>query len=112
MPPRCFQCSVFLLIPCNIAFELCLPERHIGLGHSRHLAALVPMPEAAVDEDDRVPLWEHDIGMSGQFGRMQMVAEAQSVEVSAYKHLRLRVLRPNPAHDLASLLWGDGVHYE
>ena len=112
MPTRGLQRGVFLLVPCNIAVELGLPEFDVGLWHRGCLATLVPMPEATVHEDDRVPLGKHDVGMSWQFRRMQTVAEPQSMEVSAHDHLRLRVLRPNPAHDLASLLWGNGVHYE
>lgn len=111
MPAYSLQRGVFLLIPGNIPVELGLPELHVGLGHCRRLAPFVPMPEAAVDKNDRVPLWKHDVGMPRQFGRMQTVAEPQCMQVTAHDHLRLRVLRPNPAHHLAALFWGKGVHY-
>ena len=112
VPASGLKSSVFLFIPCNVPLELGLPELHIGLRHSRDFAALVAMPEAAVHEDDRVPFGEHDVGMAGQFGGMKAVAESEGVEGVAHKHLRLRVLRPNPAHDFAPLLWRYGVHYE
>ena len=103
---------MFLPVTCHVPVELGLLERHVGLGHCRRLASLMPMPEAAVHEDDRMPLWKHDVWMTWQFGGMETVAEPQGVKMAAHDHLRLRVLRPNPAHDLASLFWGDGVHYE
>ena len=59
---------MLLPVPRNIAVELGLPESHIGLRHGCNLAALVPMPEAAVHEDDRVPLGQHDVGLPGQPG--------------------------------------------
>ena len=110
MPACSLQRGVFLLVPCNIAVELVPPELHVGLGHCRRLAPFVPMPEAAVDKNDRVPLWKHDVGMPRQFGRMQTVAEPQCMQVTAHDHLRLRVLRPNPAHHLAALFWGKTIH--
>lgn len=110
MPAYSLQRGVFLLIPGNIPVELGLPELHVGLWHCRRLAPLVSMPEASIDEDDRVSLWERDVGMPQQFGRMQTEANPQSVEEMAHDHLRLRVFRPNPAHHLATLFWGKGVH--
>lgn len=68
MPACGLQCGVFLFVVCYIAVEFRLPELHVGLGHCRRLAPLVLMPEAAVHEDDRMPLWKHDIGMPWQFG--------------------------------------------
>ena len=68
------------------------------------------MPEAAIHKDDRVPFWKHDVRMSGQFGGMKAIAEPQGVEVMAHKHLRFRVLRPNPAHCVTALPWGYFVH--
>lgn len=59
---------MFLFVPRNVSVELGLPELHVGLGHRRRLASLMPMPEASIDEDDRVPLGKHDVGMFGQFG--------------------------------------------
>ena len=111
--PACgLQCGVLLPVTRDIAVELGLPELHVGFRHGRDFAALMPMPEAAVHEYDCVPLGKHDVGMAGQLGGMKAVAEPQGVKVAAHKHLRLRVLRPNSAHDFAPLLWCDGVHQE
>ena len=112
MPPVRFQSGVLLFVTGHIPFELGHPELNVGLRRACRLAPLVPMPEAAVHEDDRMPLRKHDVGMAGQFGGLKAVAESQGVKVAAHKHLRLRVLRPNPAHDFAPLLWRYGVHQE
>ena len=83
----------------------------VGFWHRCRLATLIPMPKTPVDEDERVPLGKHDVGMSGQFWRMEAVAKPQGVEVAVHKHLRFRVLRPNPAHRVTALFWGNLVHY-
>ena len=56
MPASRFQRGMLLPITRHIPLELGVPELHVGLRGARCLAALVPMPEAAVHEDDRVPL--------------------------------------------------------
>ena len=109
-PSRFFQFSMLLPVTRHIPLELRRPELHVGLRHCGYFATLVTMPEAAVNEDDRVPLGQHDVWMSGQFGGMEAVAESQGMQMAAHKHLRLRVLRPNPAHRVAALLWGYFVH--
>ena len=101
---------MLLLVPRDIAVEFRLPECHVGLRHRRRLAALVAVPEAAVHEDDRVPLGQHDVGVARQFGRMEAEAEAQGMQMASHDHLGLRVLRPNVAHHLAALLWSDCIH--
>ena len=68
------------------------------------------MPEAAIDENHRMPFWQNDIGMSGQFRRMEAVAKAQRMQMMAYDQFRLRVLRPDFAHGFAALFWRDGIH--
>ena len=103
MPSRRRQRGVLLLVPRYVPLELCLPELHVRLWRRRRLASFVAMPEAAVHKDDRVPLWKHDIGMSRQFGGMKTVTEAQRVQMTMHKHLRLRVLRLDMAHLLALL---------
>ena len=103
-PASGLQCNVFISVAGNVPVELGLPELHVGLGLVARPALLVPMPETSVDEGDRVPFWEHDVGMPGQFGRMQIVADLQCMQVMAYDHFQLCVLRPNSPHVCASLL--------
>ena len=68
------------------------------------------MPKASVHKDDRVPLGKCDVWMPGQFGRMETVAESQGMQMAMHDQLRLRVFRPDVAHHLAALLFGNGVH--
>ena len=83
---------MLLFVTRHIPIELSVPELHIGIRRACRLASLVAMPEASVHEDDRVPLGQHDVWVSGQFGGMKAVAESQGVKMAAHKHLRLRVL--------------------
>ena len=107
MPACGLKFGVLLPVTCHVPVELGLPELHIGLRRGSRFTAFVPMPKAAIHEDDRVPLGKHNVGMSRQLWRMEAKAESQGVEVTAHKHLRLRVLRSNPAHRVATLLWGN-----
>ena len=96
---------MFLLVTRDIASEFRLPELHVGLRHRRRLATFVTVPEATIHKDDRMPLGKHDVGMPGQFGGMETISEAQSMQVTTHDHLRLRILRPDMAHHLAALLF-------
>lgn len=55
-----------LLVVGDVAGELVRPELLVALGGCRGLAALVPMPEASMDEDDCSVLREDDVGLSRQ----------------------------------------------
>ena len=101
---------MFMPVAIHVPLKFGLPELHVGFRGACRLAPLVPMPEAAVHEDDRVPFGKHDIRVSRQLGRMEAVAKTQCVQMASHKHLRLRVLRTNPAHDFAALLGRDGIH--
>ena len=110
MPPVRFQSGMFLFVAGHIPLELGRPELHVGLRRGCRLAPLMPMPEAAVHEDDRVPLWKHDVRMSWQFGRMEAEAESQSMKMASHDHFGFCVLRPNPAHRVTALFWSYLVH--
>jgi len=68
MPASRLQRGMFLLVPCHIPLEFLPPELHVGFGHRGRLAPFVTVPEASIDEDDRVPLGEHDVGMTRKLG--------------------------------------------
>ena len=109
--PSCgFQIGVFLLVTGDIAFEFLGPKFDVGFGHCCDFAAFVAMPEASVDENDGMPFWKDDVGMTRQFRGMQSVSEAQRMEVVAHDNLRLRVFRADFAHGGAALFWREGVH--
>ena len=76
MPARLLQRGLLLFIAFNVAFEFLRPEFHIRFRHCGDFAAFMAMPETTVDENHRMPFGQNDIGMSGQFRRMEAVAKA------------------------------------
>jgi hypothetical protein len=56
------------------------------------------MPEAAVDEDCYFPLWQHQVRTAREASLVQPEAEPASVELSAERHLRLRVPAADACH--------------
>jgi hypothetical protein len=59
---------------------------------------VVAVPEAAVDENRRVPLPEDDVRTSLQLFRMKSVSVTQPVEQTADSKFRLCVLTAHAAH--------------
>lgn len=57
--------------------------------------AVVSMPEAALDEDDRPAAWQDEIRPTRQPGVVKTVAEATGVKAAADDHFRSSVLAPD-----------------
>ena len=110
MPAGLLQGGLLFLIAFNVALEFLRPEFHVGFRHGGDFAAFMAMPEATVDENHRMPFGQNDIGMSGQFRRMEAVAEAQHMQMMTHEQFRLRVLRTDFAHGFAAFFWRDGIH--
>lgn len=72
------------------------------LGYSGILAILMPMPEAAMHEDDGLVFGQDDVGFAGQGFVMQFIPEALSMEISAHEHLRLGVFAFDLTHIVAA----------
>ncbi len=62
------------------------------------MTVLVAMPEAAVDEGNRLEPGEDKIGLAGQIGRMQPVADASCMELLPEQPLGPRILAANARH--------------
>ena len=73
-------------------------------------AALVPMPETAVDENDRSVFSQNQIGVPGEPRMIQPVAEATAEQELPHKQFRLRVLALYRRHATMALLLGQFVH--
>lgn len=58
-------------------------------------AAVVPMPEAAMDKDRRSVLRKHEIGPPGEILGMKNVPQAFGVQQLSHDHLWSSVLLPN-----------------
>lgn len=92
---RCFLPG----IPLHIGVELRRPELVSGRGNGCLPTAGMPMPEAAVDEDDRPIAGEHQVGRAGQIPTMEAEAITQSVRRPADDQFRLGIAIPYPGHE-------------
>jgi len=94
----------------DISLEFSVPEFFVGFRHAGEFTAFVTVPEAAIDENDGFVFSEDDVGFSRQFLPMQAEPVSGAMEQGADKQFGLGVLAFDPAHDPASLFWGNGVH--
>jgi hypothetical protein len=62
------------------------------------LTALVPVPEAAVNEDDRFVFNQHHVGPAGKLLSVKTETKAEPVQQRANAHFRSSVLPANAAH--------------
>jgi hypothetical protein len=72
----------------------------------------MPVPKAAVDEDDLTFFYKNDIRFSRQALSVQSVPIAQGEQCSTYDHLRPGMNRSNGLHDFAALLYRAEVYHE
>lgn len=85
-------------IPGAVSGKLRQPVFLAALRHARATAALVLVPETAMDEDHLPAPREHDVRLAGQVAMMKPVAIAGPPQERADGHLRTRVLRPICPH--------------
>ena len=65
----------------------------------------MPVPIAAVNEDDLFPRPEHYVGLSGQVLAMEPVSIAEAVHDFAYCQFGAGVFRVDRRHDERALAW-------
>jgi hypothetical protein len=82
-----------------IAFELGRPEIKARLGHSRENAVSVPMPEAAMHEDNLVPGFKNEVRPTGKILLVKTITVAEREYQLADQQLRSRVFGTHPRHD-------------
>ena len=92
VPAEVAQLDAFFDVALFVAFYLLFPEWGVALGHDKVTAAFVPVPEAAVDEDDGAVLAQHYVGGAGQMLDVYAVAVAVGMQVAAHNQLGLGVL--------------------
>jgi hypothetical protein len=59
------------------------------------MTAVVPVPEASVDEDDLAPTWKYEVRASGQITSVKPKPVAESMRESSDDHLGACVLATN-----------------
>ena len=102
--------ALFFDVALLVAADFLLPEVGVGLGHLEVRAVVVSMPEATVDEDDCAVFAQHDVGMAGESGMVEAIAEAAGKEILAHQYLRARSLALYCRHAAMALLLGHLVH--
>lgn len=110
VPAHLRQLVILLPVALTVTADFLLPELRVRPGHAEVAAALVPVPEAAVDEHARAVLPQHDVGMPWQPGVVQAVPEALPPQVSPHRHFGLRVPRPYRSHVPVPLLCRQMIH--
>ena len=102
--------ALFFDVALLVAADFLLPEVGVGLGHLEVRAVVVSMPEATVDEDDCAVFAQHDVGMAGESGMVEAIAEAAGKEILAHQNLRARSLALDWSHAAMALFLGHLVH--
>lgn len=84
--------------------NLVFPESSVGLGQPVIFASYVTMPEATVDEYDRLVLFQDYVGRTGQFAVVHSIAQPFCEQETPHCHLRFGVLALDGRHAAAPLL--------
>ena len=92
-----------LPVPLDVASELGLPELLARPG-SVGLAASVPVPETAVNEDRGASFREDDVGPTGQTADVGPKPVAEGVERPANYEFGLRIDTTDAAHERATVM--------
>ena len=103
-PAHFAECGLVESITAGVPVQLVPPE-FSPVGRLRGAiprAALVPMPEATVNEDHLTSRTEHEVRAAREVARVKTVAIPQAVYEPTNTHLGLRVLRPDSAHSFAT----------
>mgnify|MGYP001404443244 FL=1 len=94
----------------DIPVEFLPPKLLVGLGSSCVAAALMPVPETAVDEDNRPVLREHKVGGAGQLPHMKPISKPSGEKKGAKRSFRPSILSANARHHAAALRSGLDAH--
>jgi hypothetical protein len=69
------------------------------------------MPEAAVDENDGLPLWQSNVRHAGERAPMKAEAKAPPVQGTPHGKFRLSVPAGDAGHDFGSALLRETVSH-
>lgn len=94
-PPEAPQLALRPLIPAAVTLQFLPPPNGPALRKPAAVRAVVSMPEATADENDRPTGGKHEVGQTGQVANVETVAVAQAVDEPADDHLGLGILGPH-----------------
>ena len=101
---------MFVDVALFVASDFVFPKVGVGLGHLEAVATFVSMPEATVDKDDSAVFAQYDVGMAGESGMVEAIAETTGKEMLAYKYLGASSLALYRSHAAVALLLCHLVH--
>ena len=103
MPAEIEKGSFIAKIACLVSLDLCRPPFGASAWYPCDPAVLMPMPEAAVDEDDGAVFRQDEIGFAGEGFVARTVdreAVAEPVEHRTQGQFGFRVPTADTRHDL------------
>ena len=101
---------MFVDVALFVASDFLFPEVGVSFGHLEVWTVIVPMPEATVDKDDSAVFAQYDVGMAGESGMVEAIAEATGKEILAHKYLGACSLALYCCHAAVALLLCHLVH--
>ena len=99
-----------LCVAVFVSVDFAGPEISVGFGDTVGTAAIVSVPETAVDEDAGGVFAEHDVGVSGETGVIEAETESMGKKKATDDQLRLGVLGVNRRHVFVTLFRSEFVH--
>ena len=75
----------------DVRFNFDAPEIGPRPGKTEVAAAGVPMPEAAMHQDNGLPFWKDDVWLAGQILAVELKPKAKRVQVSANDNFGLGI---------------------
>lgn len=97
-PPGLLERTGKFLVALDIACEFCFPKLYVALGHIALFATCMPMPKAAMNENDGTEAPKNDVGFSGKRFGMEPETETGSMKHRANSDFRRSVSALDAAH--------------
>ena len=109
-PSKVIQKCVVALIPQDVPSKLVFPEYVIARGRCGVAAARMPMPEASVNQYDRLPLRQNNVRSPGKVAIMESITKAGCMQRLAHDHFRLGITTLDAGHHSRSSCSFDYIH--
>lgn len=97
-PTKAAQFAFIRSIALHIALELPRPESHVAAGSPTLTTFLVGMPEAPMNENNRVPAGQHKVRRTRQLPIVKPEPQPPPMKTRPDYEFRFGVLRPDASH--------------
>ncbi len=112
LPAEQSQLGLQTLVAGLVAAQFATPEAFILLGPGLPFVTGMPMPEAAMDEEDEGSILKHKIRSTGKMGDVGFIGETPAIQKRFNLLLRSRVTSLNTPHAGQSLLASHDVAHK